>query len=240
MHLTNSAANDDIPPHVNLFPQSNVPKNQSFVTRHYEYRNITPGDGYELTAPRMFYHHPRRPRRWNHIYHEHAVLDPIEDSQSSWHSGHLGLGSLPGLVFIGFLIYAISVSHTDAVANACGAKLWEYMLARLILSFVGIFVICCTIACMSVCFHSSIAAGVITLVVLLTYYSTMLGIGTPIVMGALASSQCVTALSATSFTNTPMLAILGAVIIGLDALMLFVVVCGVCVGIGFVATSTDD
>jgi hypothetical protein len=236
MHLTNLEANDVTPSHANILLHSNVPKIQhpsSFDTQHYE-------DQYFLTTPRMFSHHPRRPRRWHHIYHEHAVLDPIEVSQSSWNSGNLGLGSVPGLVFIGFLIYAISVSHIDAVTNACGAKLWEYMLARLILSFVGIFVICCTIACMSFCFHSSIAAGVITLVVLLTYYSTMLGIGVPVVMGALASSQCVAALSATSFTNTPILAILGAVFIGLDALMLFFVVCGVCVGVGFLVTSTDD
>ncbi len=238
MHLTNLEANDD------THSQANVPKIQhpsSLDTQHYEDQNTVPSDQYFLTTPRMFSHRPRRPRRWHHIYHEHAVLYPLEDGQSSsWNSGNLGLGSVPGLVFIGFLIYAISVSHTDAVANACGAKLWEYMLARLILMFVGIFVIGCTIVCLSVCFHSSVAAGVITLVVSLTYCSTMLGIGAPIVMGALASPQCVTALSAASFTNTPMLAILGAVIIGLDALMLFVVVCGVCVGIGFLATSTDD
>ncbi len=59
----------------------------------------------------------------------------------------------------------------------------------------------------------------------------MLGVGVPIVSAALASPQCVAALSALVFTQTPILAIMGCIFIGLDALLLLIAVGAMCCGL---------
>lgn len=136
----------------------------------------------------------------------------------------LRLGGLPGLVFLGFLIYAVSVSHTDSVTEACGAKLWTYMLVRLILMFFSFFIVFCVASSIGVCLDSPGVAGIAAIILLIVHSCTMLGVGSPIVTNALASAPCVSALSASCFTNSPMLAIIGCILIGFDALQLLVVI----------------
>ena len=134
-------------------------------------------------------------------------------------------GVLADLVFIGFLIYAVVVSNTTGVADACGSKLWEYMLARLILSFVGVFVFVCAGGLLFACLQSPGAIGACMGLLSMVYSAVLLGVGARIVTDALASPACVAALSAVSFTNSPILAILGCVFIGLDALQMTLIVC---------------
>lgn len=217
------------------------PKHHSHGPRHID--GFHP-HGLELTTPLS--HHKRHRhtgRMYNDVFYKYPSFDDgfsIETgAQSSWCTCNLGLGTLPSLVFIGFMIYAISVSNTDATTKACGGELWEYMFVRLILMCVQFFVIGCVVGCFSICLNSQSAAAVLGVIMFLAYFSTLLGIGVPIVTGALASSPCVSALSATSFTNTPILAILGAVLIGSDALALFLFFCGICIGVGFFMVADD-
>lgn len=146
-------------------------------------------------------------------------------SSSSSYSRTL-VGGLPSLTFIGFLIYAVAVSNTAGVADACGRTLWDYMLARLILCFVGSFGFVCVGGMLMLCLQSkgAIGAGIVGLL-FVVYIAVMLGVGTHIVTGALASPGCVSALSEVSFTGTPLLAILGCVLSGLDGLCLLAVLC---------------
>ena len=136
--------------------------------------------------------------------------------------------ALPGLVFLGFLIYAVSVSHTDDVTNACGSSLWVYMLVRLLLSFVGLFLMVCLGAIVSLCFDSPLALPITVSILLTVYSATMLGVGAPIITQSLNTASCVTALSNSCFTNSPMLAILGCIYIGFDALTLLGVISFAC------------
>jgi hypothetical protein len=135
-----------------------------------------------------------------------------------------GLASLPSLVFLGFLIYAVSVSNIDTVRDACGPSLWTYMLLRLVLSFVVIFFITSIAGCLAVYFDSSILQPIISVIILTIYSATMLVVGLTIVTRALTSAKCVAALSASCFTNSPMLAILGCIFVGFDALLLLVLI----------------
>jgi hypothetical protein len=188
------------------------------------------------------------PRRHHHRGRHYRVYFPdnsiVPDAEDPWESQDwdlqspdqfyiqdrrgfnvdLRLGGLPGLVFLGFLIYAVSVSHTDAVTDACGANLWTYMLVRLILSCIGFFVFACLAGCIGMCVHSPGVAGITGIVLLIAHSCTLLGVGAPIVTGALGSAPCVAALSASCFTNSPMLAIIGCIFIGFDALQLLVVI----------------
>ena len=153
-----------------------------------------------------------------------------EHMTTSSTSYSINLGALPTLVFFGFLAYAVGTSHTDAVTDACGTSLWVYMLTRLLLLTVGSFFYICPIVLLNMCCNSMPVAA---LIIMIVSCSTMLGVGVPIVTGALASPGCVAALSASCFTNSPMLAIIGCILIGFDALVLLLLI-GVClIIIGF-------
>ncbi len=158
-------------------------------------------------------------------YHEPSYDFEMKNNSKGKYDFDVRLGGLPGLAFLGFLIYAVAVSHTDAVTTACGPSLWTYMLVRLVLSFFSFCAVVCIASVISMCFGSD--GGVMPIIVMVLYTifcATMLGVGTPIVSDAMNSPTCVSALSASCFTNSPMLAILGCIFIGIDALLLLVIV----------------
>ena len=139
------------------------------------------------------------------------------------------VASLPFLCFFGFVCYALSVSNTSAVQDACGAQLWQFTLAHLVvplgLSFV---VIMCTVGVMACCVGFSdqdeaflpIVFGIVGAIIMVAYSSLFLGFGVPIVQSALNSPACVTALSDISFTRTPLLGILACIYLAFDGLVL--------------------
>ena len=148
------------------------------------------------------------------------------------------MGGLFSLVFVGFFIYAVAVSNTAGVMDACGHALWNYMLARLILYFVGGLGLVCVSSMLFLCLQSA-GAIIITGLLFVVYIAVMLGVGIRIVTEALALPACVTALSEVSFTGTPLLAILGCVISGLDGLCLLGVLCAGVFFCSAVAFSSD-
>lgn len=181
-------------------------------------------------------HHQHHPHKTHHngpgynqdfTDEDYKFLSHVEDASNSHHHGYYldqRLGGLPGLAFLVFLIYAVAVSNTSEVTEACGSSLWMYMLVRLIFLFVGFCLMVCVGGIIWQCMHSPGATVILLSVIGITYYAVMLGVGAPIVTNALGSSSCVSALSKTCFTNSPMLAIIGCIFIGFDGLgLLFVI-----------------
>jgi hypothetical protein len=139
------------------------------------------------------------------------------------------LAWIPTLVFVAFVCYALAVSNTTEVHDACGKQLWEMMLAHLLVPLglvlvivVGtVIVVLCTFGFSDVGeSHLPIAATVVTVLVMLMYCSLFLGLGYPIVRDAMYSEACVNALSHVSFTHTPLLGILGCVYMVMDVIVL--------------------
>ena len=74
--------------------------------------------------------------------------------------------------------------------------------------------------------------GVGGVLLLLAFYATMLGVGAPIVLEALNSPACVAALSdASAWTHSPVLALVGALYVALDALVLLALLLAGCAGV---------
>ena len=142
---------------------------------------------------------------------------------------------LLGLAFECLVIYSLITSNTSEVSGKCGDSLWKFMLSRLILfffegfffMFVGALNMCVISFC--ACWNESVKMFlmfVFPLVCLIALHGTFVGVGFTITQAAMADSLCTSALSSVSFTNSPLLAFLGYVYVGLDSLMLFLITCG--------------
>jgi hypothetical protein len=144
------------------------------------------------------------------------------------------LGALPMLAFVICVIYALAVSNTDAVQQACGKQLWQFTLAHLIvplgLSFV---IIIGTVGVMACCIGFSpeaesfmpVVFAIVASVVVVSYSSLFLGFGVPIVHSAMSSQRCVDALSDASGTRSAMLGILACIYLVFDGLLLLALAC---------------
>jgi hypothetical protein len=188
-------------------------------------------------------------------YYRHHYYEGVRPHQSGArvvtmeaHRSCSCLYGLPQLVFLVFLIYGVAVSHTDAVKSECSgdsnsSKLWTYMLVRLVLlccnglfecvvggGLVGGYILMLR-GGQAAPAVAALLSGLWMVLCMLVFYCTMLGVGVPIVMDALNSPACAAALSdASAWTHTPVLAIVGAIFIGLDALSLLVVLLVSCAG----------
>ena len=145
-----------------------------------------------------------------------------------------------------FVIYSLVISNTDNIRDKCGDSLWKFVLSRLIIGslefliFVALSVVQMSIlkyyfksnndtssesaAEFSMCFSA------FALIIFMGIHVTLLALGVIIVKPAMESTACTTALSSVSFTDTPLMAILTYVYIVGDALILFSVLCGCCMG----------
>ena len=142
---------------------------------------------------------------------------------------------LLGLFFECLVIYSLVTSNTSDVSQKCGDSLWKFMLARLILfffegflfMFVGALNMCMVTFCE--CWSNDVRMCVMMvfpLVCLLALHGTFVGVGFTVAQTAMSDSLCTSALSSVSFTNSPLLALLGYVYVALDSLVLFVITCG--------------
>jgi hypothetical protein len=159
-----------------------------------------------------------------------------------------GLSALAFLVFVVFVCYALSVSNTTEVHDACGAQLWKLILAHLVVPIgLSLGIVVGTVAVIVCAFGFSemgesnlpIVAGVLTSLVMLMYCSLFLGLGYPIVRDAMYSDTCVQALSSVSFTHTPLLGIMGCIYLVFDAIVLGLLVLGVLLWAGIWACGSD-
>ena len=122
---------------------------------------------------------------------------------------------LPMVSLIAFLTYAVFVSHTATINAACGGEeLWIFMIVRLVFLFGGIFVLLFPTLLLGTCLRNFATAAAVVAVV---YLATMIGFGAHFGSAALSNATCASALSAASVSNSPILAILCMVFVGLDA-----------------------
>ena len=146
------------------------------------------------------------------------------------------LNILALITFEAFVIYALVVSNTSDVQSACAPNLWNLVLAHCVTG-VGLFLVILifTAGLAYCCFGGGdsvdaaiglpiIFAGV-TGLVLLFYAIAFLSWGSPLVVSALNSQTCVDALSAVSATRSPLLAIVAALFLMGDAVL---IVGGIC------------
>jgi hypothetical protein len=159
------------------------------------------------------------------------------------------LSGLPFLVFFGLVCYALSVSNTAEVNEACGARLWKLILAHLVVPIgLSLVIVVGTVVVVICAFGFSdtgesnlpIVMGVVTALVMLAYCSLFLGLGYPIVREAMYSEACVKALSHVSFTHTPLLGILGCIYLVFDVIVLSLLVLALLLLAGFMLFFTGQ
>lgn len=119
-----------------------------------------------------------------------------------------------------FVIYALAVSDSNTVTDACGSKLWNFVLAELLFHFLE-GVIFYKIHWLIV--GSSPAPFWIAMMLII--HIIPLSFGVNIVIPAMEKAECSTALSSVSFTSTPMLGIIGYIFVVLDSIALVAAGC---------------
>jgi hypothetical protein len=148
--------------------------------------------------------------------------------------------SLLWLSFEIFLIYALVASNTHAVSVACGSSLWNLAFFELLLSWAE-GAVCNMILKPAMLYHvmrvesiSDLSFSFVTssTLALICIHATMLALGASIVVPAMENTACTAALSAASFTSTPLLGILGFFFIVFDSIALLGFTC-VVIGILF-------
>ena len=187
---------------------------------------------------------PRGFHNFNHGYPELGMggeYGPVaaavaaSNSNSSTGTVERFFSMLLGLAFQCLVIYSLVTSNTSEVSQKCGDSLWKFMLSRLILFFlegfffalVGALQVCMLSLC--ACWNEGVKTFlmiIFPLVCLIALHGTLVGVGFSVAQNAMADSLCTGALSSVSFTNSPLLALLGYVYVGLDSLVLFLITCG--------------
>jgi len=146
-------------------------------------------------------------------------------------------GGLPAMFLIAFAIYALIVSNTGEINAKCGDSLWKFVISSLFINFFQVFTVCIGMSiafCMAASLGSSSSAGwfapAVGLFLVACALGALVGVGFTITTAAFDKPLCQTALSAASFTGTPLLAIIGTVYVVIDCILLALVVLGgICV-----------
>ena len=173
------------------------------------------------------------------MYLSTRMVLPLVEEETHWadqsqraFSLPMAIAGLPFTVFFGLVCYALSVSNTAEVQAACGSSLWNLVLAHLVVPMgLSIVIIVATVGFMICCFGFSdyeepnlpIVFGMVAAGVIVLYCSLFLGMGVPIIQDAMSSEICKAELSRVSFTETPLLGILGCFYLVTDGLLLFLV-----------------
>ena len=140
---------------------------------------------------------------------------------------HLILPSIAILVFTSFVMQAVYAANDETVFNACGNYLWNYMVTRLILSFLGLLLLYVITRCGVYLWQEWDGMKLFGILVLI-YHITLVGVGAKVTTTAMQNTNCTSALSYVSFSHTPLLAELGYVYLSLDCIWLLLVVVGCC------------
>lgn len=133
------------------------------------------------------------------------------------------------ILFQVFVLYALVAANTLAVSTACGSSFWNFMFSRFLLVFIELIIMGVGRAVWhkevedDPIYHSM--KQVCFLLVLRIIY---ISLGAVYVKDAMDNGRCTTALSHASFTNTPLLGILGYFYLVLDSLSAMLSLCACC------------
>jgi hypothetical protein len=143
------------------------------------------------------------------------------------------------MFLIAFAIYALVVSNTGEINAKCGDSLWKFVISSLFINFFQVFTVCIGMSiafCMAASLGSSSSSSAgwfvpaLVLFIVACALGALVGVGFTITTAAFDKPLCQTALSAASFTGTPLLAIIGTVYVVIDCILLALVVLGgICV-----------
>lgn len=174
------------------------------------------------------YHH----YRYHHNYHHLGVNEGV--SSNTWMLKVIY--SLLWLTFLVFVVYALVVSNTKEINDKCGDSLWKFVISSFFINILQLFTVCIGVS-IALCLvvgadehrnNSDCFLLTIPLLVLLfagALIGTLIGIGFTVTQAAMENAACTAALSAVSFTDTPLLGILSYVYLAADCLLLFFVFC---------------
>jgi len=154
---------------------------------------------------------------------------------------HQGAGSvistLCALAFIVFVIYALATGNKEEVHKACGDSLWIFILSRLILTFCEGFLIC-IMGMIQICVLSLSSSDPGNMafcfvwvggLMLISLHAVLVAEGSIITSNAMNDVLCNAALTSVSFTQSPLLGILGYIYVALDSIFLLIFTCfGMC------------
>jgi hypothetical protein len=159
------------------------------------------------------------------------------------------ISTLLVITFEAFVIYALATGNGTEISEKCGDSLWKFVLSRLILSFIeGIIIICMGSIQMLILFSSlrpetsaslEFYCLIIGAIFMLGLHAVLIGVGFTITNKSMEDAACNAALSSASFSNTPLLGIVGYVFVVIDCLILFLVTCSsLCIGCMGLAMNT--
>jgi hypothetical protein len=135
--------------------------------------------------------------------------------------------TLLSLLFQAFIFYSLISSNTSSVSKACGDSLWNFILSRFILAFVELMFLAVANAALHIeeePYYYNVRLAVFFIILHIVYIC----LEATFVHSAMANSSCVSALSNSSFSSTPLLGILGYIYLVLDSLVVFLSISASC------------
>lgn len=136
-----------------------------------------------------------------------------------------GLSCVWGLGLLAFhvlVIYALAVTHTQGVLDACGVSLWIFMLIHLLLPILLACVLCCTVLCVymlatNLMLDTQQVPFYYWVVILLAgaYFAVLCGVGAHLTGEAASKPACNEAV-ASATGSAQLLTALGWVYVALD------------------------
>lgn len=145
------------------------------------------------------------------------------------------LAYLINIVFIGFCIYALvqvnkeDEYHFKSKCGSEGERFYQWMIARVALSFTEIFLIALLSTFMSTMFQNPVVGLISMLSFQVVAHIVYLSISVVFTQQVMNNAECKKAMSAASFTNDPLLGILGWVFVAIDSFIIFLILVFGCI-----------
>jgi len=225
--------------------------------KHHHQEQPRPNPAYRAEAVNVQQQHQQQPQEA--YYHANISRDPdlerllFDDREEErllshyyYHYSRSWTLSLPAIALIVFAIYALAVSNTSEINKACGGdSLWKFVISSLFINFFQFFTFCIGMSIAMCIFGGSgglseidksmMVAG-LGLFLIACALGGLVGAGFTITKAAMDLPECSAALSAVSFTHTPLLAIIAYVYVAIDCFLLVLVSFGgtfvfCCIGI---------
>ena len=137
------------------------------------------------------------------------------------------ISALASVTYLGFLIYAlVSASSYAPVAAACGWRLWNLMLARIVLYSVGIIGWACIAGVFAAVIgwrndNAGLAGATCIALLFIIQIIVIFALEAKFAVDAAQNDSCVSALTSASFTKSPLLLYIAYVEMAFDGLFLF-------------------
>lgn len=155
-----------------------------------------------------------------------------EISSVTTHSVHLRtdqilIPNLINLAFLGFVVYALVVSNTASVFDACGHSLWNFICTRFCFSITETILLFCfgILLMLALKPNSPIKGVAFYMWIVLIFHIILTGLGAFYTSEAMNHEDCRSNMTSVSATQSPLLGIMGYVYLSFDSIAIVVVLC---------------